>query len=31
MNAAIKNPSYNEIDVAFKNLSISSKDKNKNE
>ena len=31
MNAAIKNPSYNEIDVAFKNLNISSKDKNKNE
>ena len=31
MNAAIKNPSYNEIDAAFKNLNISSKDKNKNE
>ena len=31
MNAAIKNPSYNEIDAAFKNLIISSKDKNKNE
>ena len=31
MNAAIKNPSYTEIDAAFKNLNISSKDKNKNE
>ena len=31
MNAAIKNPSHNEIDAAFKNLNISSKDKNKNE
>ena len=31
MNAAIKNPSYNEIDTVFKNLNISSKDKNKNE
>ena len=31
MNAAIKNPSYNEIDTVFKNLSISLKDKNKNE
>ena len=31
MNAAIKNPSYNEIDATFKNLNISSKDKNKNE
>ena len=26
-----KNPFYNEIDAAFKNLNISSKDKNKNE
>ena len=31
MNATIKYPSYSEIDAAFKNLSISSKDKNKNE
>ena len=31
MNAAIKCPSYNEIDTAFKNLNISSKDKNNNE
>ena len=31
MNATIKNPPYNEIDTAFKNLNISSKDKNKNE
>ena len=31
MNAAIKNPSYNKIDAAFKNLNISSKDKNNNE
>ena len=31
MNAAIKNPSYNEIDATFKNLNISSKDKNENE
>ena len=31
MNAAIKNPSYNKIDAAFKNLNISSKEKNKNE
>ena len=29
MNAAIINPSYNEIDAAFKNLNILSKDKNK--
>ena len=28
MNAAIKNPSFNEIDADFKNLNISSKDKN---
>ena len=27
MNAAIKNLSFNEIDAAFKNLNISSKDK----
>ena len=31
MNAAIKNLSDNKIDAAFKNLNISSKDKNKNE
>ena len=31
MNATIKYPSYSEIDAAFKNLSISSKDENKNE
>ena len=31
MNTAIKNPSYNQIDAAFKNLTISSKDKNENE
>ena len=31
MNTTIKYPSYSEIDAAFKNLSISSKDKNKNE
>ena len=28
MNAAIKNPPFNEIDATFKNLNISSKDKN---
>ena len=28
MNAAIKNPLFNKIDAAFKNLNISSKDKN---
>ena len=28
MNEAIKNPSFNEIDAASKNLNISSKDKN---
>ena len=31
MNEAIKNPSYNEIDAAFKNLNVSSRNKNKNE
>ena len=31
MNTTIKYPSYSEIDAAFKNLSISSKDENKNE
>ena len=30
-NATIKNPSFNEIDATFKNLNITSKDKNKNE
>ena len=31
MNAVIKNPSLNEIDAAFKNLNITSQDRNKNE
>ena len=31
MNATIKNPSFNEIDAAFKNLNITSHHKNKNE
>ena len=31
MNTTIKNPSFNEIDAAFKNLNITSHDKNKNE
>ena len=31
MNATIKNPSFDEIDSAFKNLNITSHDKNKNE
>ena len=31
MNAVIKNPSINETDAAFKNLNITSQDRNKNE